>query len=82
VSLRVLTAHPRAEHTVRFDGRRSRDPDGRVTAYRWTFGDRQTSRRSAPGHVFVRPGRYRVALTVTDDEHRSTTVRRTVVVDG
>lgn len=80
VSLRVLTAHPRAGRAVQFSGRRSRDPDGRITAYRWNFGGRQGSRRSAPGHVFGRAGRYRVTLKVTDDERRSTTVRRTIVV--
>lgn len=80
VSLRVLTAHPRAGHAVRFDGRRSRDPDGRVTGYRWNFGGRQGSRRSAPSHVFGRAGRYRITLKVIDDEHRSATARRTIVV--
>ncbi len=80
VSLRVVTAHPRARHTVRFDGRRSRDPDGRVKVYHWNFGDHRGSGRSAPTHVYRRGGRYRVTLTVFDDEHRSTTVRRTIVV--
>lgn len=80
VSLRVLTSHPRVSQTVRFDGRRSRDPDGRVRAYHWNFGDRRGSGRSAPTHVYRRAGRYRVTLTVIDDEHRSTTVRRTIVV--
>lgn len=80
VSLRVLTRRPRARHTVRFDARRSRDPDGRVTAYHWNFGDHRGSSRSAPAHVYRRAGRYRVTLTVVDDERRSTTVRRRVVV--
>ena len=36
--------------SIAFDGRRSFDPDGRITAYAWDFGDgtRQHGRRAAP----------------------------------
>ncbi len=78
--LQVLTRHPRAGPAVRFSGRRSRDPDGRVIAYRWSFGDRGSSRSSAPTHTFRRPGSYRVSLTVIDNSHRRTTTRRILTV--
>jgi len=78
--LQLLTRHPSAGRAVRFSGRRSRDPDGRVIAYRWSFGDRGSSRSSAPIHVFRRPGRYRVSLTVIDNSHRRTTTRRILTV--
>jgi len=78
--LQLLTRHPRAGPAVRFSGRRSRDLDGRVIAYRWSFGDRGSSRSSAPIHVFRRPGRYRVSLTVIDNSHRRTTTRRILTV--
>ena len=48
---------------VHFDGRGSRDPDGRVLQFRWSAGELTTS-QSVFDHVFTEPGFYRLGLTV------------------
>ncbi len=57
---------------VRFDGSKSSDRDGKITKYRWDFGDGSHSSKSAPVHSYGNPGVYRVKLTVTDDSKTST----------
>ncbi len=52
---------------VHFDGTASTDPDGRIIAYLWEFGDGATSSEPAPVHVYGSPGSYAVRLRVTDD---------------
>jgi BNR repeat-containing family member/PKD domain len=53
--------------TAQFDGRRSRDADGRIVRWSWTFGDGSRGTGSTPSHRYASPGRYFVKLTVTDD---------------
>lgn len=50
-----------------FDGSGSRDADGAITAYHWTFGDGTTATGMRPSHAYERPGTYTARLTVTDD---------------
>ena len=45
---------------------RSRDPDGALAAYSWSFGDGGVSTARDPVHAFAGPGAYPVALTATD----------------
>ena len=52
---------------VAFDGSASRDADGRLTDYRWDFGDGEQGRGPKASHAYTKPGRYQAALTVTDD---------------
>lgn len=59
--------HGRAGVPVPFDAGASSDPDGKITGYRWTFGDGQGSEGLRAEHVYERPGVYQAALTVTDD---------------
>ena len=54
--------------TVTFDGRRSRDPDGRIVRYEWDFGDGTQDHGPMVTHHFKAPGTYRVCLTVWDDD--------------
>ena len=42
------------------------DPDGRIVAYSWSFGDRGSARHRASTHTYGRAGAYRVILRVTD----------------
>ena len=51
---------------VTFDGTASADPDGSIAEYSWDFGDGRTAGGPTPTHVYERPGRYEVRLTVTD----------------
>jgi len=53
--------------TVVFDASDSSDPEGLIRAYRWDFGDGTDSESGVRvSHTFVRPGGYRVRLTVID----------------
>jgi len=55
--------------SVRFDAGGSADPDGKVKAYEWRFGDGQTLRSDGPvvRHAYAAPGAYRAVLTVSDN---------------
>jgi glucose/arabinose dehydrogenase/PKD repeat protein len=52
--------------TAQFSSDGSSDPDGDALAFRWSFGDGQFSAEPNPSHVYVAPGVYQVALTVSD----------------
>ncbi|MGF1502101.1 MAG: PKD domain-containing protein [Paracoccaceae bacterium] len=52
---------------IAFDGTGSRDLDGVVNRYRWSFGDGATGAGPRPSHSFAVPGDYRVALTIEGD---------------
>ena len=52
---------------ITFDGTRSYDPDGEISAFMWDFGDGNTARGSQVTHRFENPGTYQVQLTVRDD---------------
>ena len=59
---------------VPFDASGSSDPDGTIAGYAWDFGDGHSARDGGarPAHAYAKPGRYRVTLTVTDQEGCST----------
>ncbi len=63
---------PSAGMTAAVDGLRvtvsstSTDPDGDALAYRWEFGDGQTSDAPGGSHTYGREGTYTVKLTVSD----------------
>lgn len=52
---------------IAFDGTRSSDPDGNLTAFDWSFGDGSQAIGPTPQHAYERPGTYEVALAVRDD---------------
>jgi PKD repeat protein len=62
-------AHGRTPLKVRFDGERSRDPDGDKLTFSWDlngdgrFGD---SRSMDPKHVYKKHGKFKVRLRVSD----------------
>ena len=51
--------------TIAFDGH-ALDPDGRVVAYHWFFGDGTGSHGHTVTHRYAHPGDYRVVLRITD----------------
>ena len=59
---------------VSFDASPSSDPDGTIADYAWDFGDGQSAPNGGarPIHAYGKSGRYRVTLTVTDQEGCST----------
>ncbi|MGK9167185.1 PKD domain-containing protein [Inquilinus limosus] len=54
-----------------FDGSASSDPDGRLLAWDWDFGDGGRATGEKTTYAFDRPGTYRVRLTVRDDSGTS-----------
>ena len=42
------------------------DPDGRIVAWSWFFGDGKVGHRRVAKHKYKRPGVYRVTLRTTD----------------
>jgi PKD repeat protein len=53
--------------TCIFNAALSSDPDGRITAYAWDFGDGTTGAGIDPTHVYSWQGTYMVHLVVTDN---------------
>jgi len=51
---------------IRFDGTRSRDPDGAITGWRWSFGDGSAASTPVATHAYSAPGRYRALIEVED----------------
>ncbi len=53
---------------VAFSSSGSRDPDGSIRSYSWTFGDGRSSTAANPTHTYTTAGSYSVRLTVTDNQ--------------
>ncbi|TQV89310.1 S8 family serine peptidase [Aliikangiella coralliicola] len=58
----------------------SKDLDGEVTGWLWSFGDGQTSSEQFPSYKYPYTGTFNVSLTATDDEGASATLTKPVVV--
>ena len=56
-----------APMTVRFDGTASSDPDGRIAAYAWDFGDGSNGTGPIIDHTYPAAGAFTATLTVTDN---------------
>jgi mono/diheme cytochrome c family protein len=52
---------------VAFNSTGSRDPDGTIATYNWSFGDGTTSTAANPSHTYTASGLYTVTLTLTDN---------------
>jgi hypothetical protein len=59
---------------------RASDPDGRIAAEAWNFGDGASASRRVVGHTFGRAGSYRIVLRVTDSAGNWAFSARTVRV--
>ena len=55
------------QRPIRFDATRSRDPDGQIIDYVWTFWDGNEDTGAIAAHGYAEAGRYPVELRVTDD---------------
>jgi PKD repeat protein len=68
---------------VSFDGTASKDPDGSIASYAWTFGDGAKGTGATPSHTYAATGEYTVGLTVTDSAGvTSATATKTLKVAG
>lgn len=63
-----------------FDASASRDPDGTIVSYAWTFGDGVSGAGTSIGRTYSKAGTYTVFLTVTDDAGSTATTSRNVTV--
>ena len=59
---------------------KSSDPDGKVVAWSWNFGDGATSTLKDPTHQYSQKGTYTVVLTVTDNDHLTGTKPDSITV--
>ncbi len=66
--------------TVMADGAGSQDADGKLVAYRWTFGDGSTAATAAASHTYAKAGTYTVTLSVTDDRGGVATTSTSVTI--
>jgi len=66
---------------VSFNGTNSYDPDGKITLYRWNFGDTKTATGAIVTHNYSHDGKYVVTLNVTDDDGASDKDTCNVTVD-
>jgi PKD repeat protein len=78
----VSPASGAAPLMVTLDASGSRDEEGSITDYRWSFGDGSGSSVSAPfaEYTYTDSGTYRIVLTVTDDEGQTGTFEQTITV--
>lgn len=67
---------------VSFDAAGTKDSDGRVTDYRWDFGDGGTGTGMSASHTYAKGGSYTVRLVATDDRGGQGTVTRNVTVSN
>lgn len=70
---------PTAGQTVQFSDK-SKDPDGKIVAWRWDFGDGGSSELQNPTYVYKNPGTFKVKLSVTDDKGGQAGVEKSITV--
>jgi PKD repeat protein len=68
------------EQEVIFDGNGSRDPDGNISSYLWTFGDKTAASVAFVRHRYKEAGTYTVVLNVTDNDGVSSVVSKKLTV--
>jgi len=64
--------------TLIFDASASRDPDGAIIVYGWTFGDYTTGSGITKSHTFPSIGKYTIELNVIDNGGASHLISRTI----
>ncbi|MEM2355917.1 MAG: CARDB domain-containing protein [Candidatus Bathyarchaeia archaeon] len=68
ITLKTTPLDGEAPLTVTFDASESFDPDGRVTAFEWEFGDGNRGTGPLISHTYKIPNTYTVTLKVKDDK--------------
>jgi bacillopeptidase F len=73
-------ASAKVNKSTRFDGLSSKDPDGRIVKYSWTFGDGKSTTGSIVYHTYKHLGKFKVTLAVTDNKGARNTTTRWIVI--
>ena len=73
---------PVVNQPVTFDASSSYDPDGKITAYEWDFGDGNITSTTEEKikHSYSEAGIYEVTLTVTDNEGAKNSTTKIITV--
>ena len=72
--------HSRPDEVVNFDATGSLDANGEIVSYEWDFGDGSTATGVVQKHRFDAAGEYSVKLTVIDDEGKTASRERKLIV--
>ncbi|MFC2081932.1 PKD domain-containing protein [Candidatus Bipolaricaulota bacterium] len=65
---------------IQFSAATSRDPDGSISSYAWSFGDGTSGTGISGWHRFTTAGTYLVTLTVTDNKGAQDAVSKSIIV--
>lgn len=65
---------------ISFDASDSSDPEGDELTFLWDFGDGRMDTRESPMQVYANPGKYLVALKVSDALSASSTAEHVILV--
>lgn len=90
---RTITVGPQAPHAsmnltvqglrVQADASDSRDPDGTIETYRWSWDDGdETVSEASTNHLYAGPGTYNVSLTIVDDDGTKAKTWQTVHIEN
>ena len=80
----ILDASPGpyfAKEPIAFSAAFSHDPDGRIAAFAWSFGDGATASASEVAHAYSDTGQFDVGLDVTDNNGAHARATLTVFAD-
>jgi PKD repeat protein len=66
--------------TLTFDASDSYDTDGRIVSFQWDFKDGTTDTGRIVKHRFTTDGIYSVALTLTDNDNKKSTITKEVYI--
>jgi PKD repeat protein len=67
-AIKAPSAVPITE-AVKFDGSESKFSDGKITGWRWDFGDGGSATGAQATHKYAKAGVYRATLTITSDSN-------------
>ena len=68
--------------TASVDASTSKDSDGTITSYSWSFGDGTSGTGVKASRTYAAAGTYTVRLTVTDDKGATATASKNVTVEA
>lgn len=81
-SSKNMKQYPNENEAIAFESKDSRDQDGNITSYLWTFGDDSPpDENNSANHTYEKCGIYVVSLRVTDDNNATAFENKTITVN-